>query len=91
MSISSSLVQQLARPVSAAVVDLVPLVQGGCCRSEHDEKLLLKAQTAHPRGWFVLLNTFDTAKTLAHMPMFFSPLCTEIGMSFVFVDLVFYA
>ena len=53
MSISSSLVQQLARPVPAAVVDLVPLVQGGCCRSEHDEKLLLKAQAAHPRGWVV--------------------------------------
>ena len=53
MSISSSLVQQLARPVPAAVVDLVPLVQGVCCRSEHDEKLLLKAQAAHPRGWVV--------------------------------------
>ena len=53
MSISSSLVQQLARPVSAAVVDFVPLVQGGCCRSEHDEELLLKAQAAHPRGWVV--------------------------------------
>ena len=53
MSISSSLVQQLARPVPAAVVDLVPLVQGGCCRSEHDEELLLKAQAAHPRGWVV--------------------------------------
>ena len=53
MSISSSLIQQLARPVPAAVVDLVPLVQGVCCRSEHDEKLLLKAQAAHPRGWVV--------------------------------------
>ena len=53
MSISSSFVQQLARPVPAAVVDLVPLVQGRCCRSEHDEKLLLKAQAAHPRGWVV--------------------------------------
>ena len=53
MSISSSLVQQLARPVSAAVVDFVPLVQGGCCRGEHDEELLLEAQAAHPRGWVV--------------------------------------
>ena len=44
MSISSSLVKQLARPEPAGVVDLVPLVQGGCCRSEHDEKLLLEAQ-----------------------------------------------
>ena len=53
MSISSSLVKQLARPEPAGVVDLVPLVQGGCCRSEHDEELLLKAQAAHPRGWVV--------------------------------------
>ena len=53
MSISSGLVQQLARPVSAAIVDFVPLVQRGCCRSEHDEELLLKAQAAHPRGWVV--------------------------------------
>ena len=35
------------------VVDLIPLVQGGRCWSEHDEKLLLKAQAAHPRGWVV--------------------------------------
>lgn len=53
MSISSSQVKQLARPVPAGVVDLVPLVQRGCCRSEHDEKLLLKAQAAHSRGWVV--------------------------------------
>ena len=53
MSISSGLVKQLAGPVPTGVVDLVPLVQGRCCRSEHDEKLLLKAQAAHPRGWVV--------------------------------------
>ena len=28
---------------------------------------------------------------LRRCSLFFSPLCTEIGMSFVFVDLVFYA
>ena len=55
MSISSSLVQQLARPVSAAVVDFVPLVQGGRCRGEHDEELLLKAQAAHPRVFLSIL------------------------------------
>ena len=53
MSISSGLVKQLAGPVPTGVVDLVPLVQGRCCRSEHDEKILLKAQAAHPRGWVV--------------------------------------
>ena len=51
MSISSGLVEQLAGPVPTGVVDLVPLVQGRCCRSEHDEKLLLEAQAAHPRGY----------------------------------------
>ena len=35
------------------VVDLIPLVQGGRCWSEHDEKLLFKAQAAHPRGGVV--------------------------------------
>ena len=43
ISIFLCLVQQHARPLSAVIVDLVPLVQGGRCRGEHDEKLFHQA------------------------------------------------
>ena len=41
-SIFSCFPQQLARPVPAAVVDLVPLVEGGSCWGEHYQVLLLQ-------------------------------------------------
>ena len=40
--------QQLACPVAAAGVDLVPLVEGGGGRLEHDEELFLQAQATEP-------------------------------------------
>ena len=41
--LASGLVQQLSLPVSAAAVDLRPLVEAGSGRGEHDEELLFEA------------------------------------------------
>ena len=51
--IVSGFVKQRARPVSAGVVDLVPIVQGSRCWGKHDQKLFLQAQAVHPRRWVV--------------------------------------
>ena len=57
-------------------------VRPGNSLLEQEERSLQQLQTQGEQA---------AGQDLRRCSLFFSPLCTEIGMSFVFVDLVFYA